>query len=261
MTGILDRIRNTTVADLENVSGDFSELVSTYRPRVAREMIREVEGATDLRPAVTVPNMNAGMVRLDGTGPVDTRPFQDEIGLPTDKQRAFISSLLDQLRDLDEAQGARAYTWTREMSEKRAWDRSRGGNVSRWIDSLKAKIAELKAAPKVTAPEGDNFEDVPDGYYAVGDADDIKFYRVSTGRKGGAYEGRRFVKVQASDELHSIRNPSHREAILTAIREMGWEQSMALYGQHIGRCGRCRRTLTDAESRAAGIGPECRKKM
>jgi uncharacterized protein DUF6011 len=31
--------------------------------------------------------------------------------------------------------------------------------------------------------------------------------------------------------------------------------------QHAGRCGRCARTLTEPESIACGIGPECRGKM
>lgn len=30
---------------------------------------------------------------------------------------------------------------------------------------------------------------------------------------------------------------------------------------HSGRCGRCKRELTDPESLATGIGPECRKKL
>lgn len=33
-----------------------------------------------------------------------------------------------------------------------------------------------------------------------------------------------------------------------------------VFGQQIGRCGRCGKTLTDDVSRAAGIGPECVKK-
>jgi hypothetical protein len=33
-----------------------------------------------------------------------------------------------------------------------------------------------------------------------------------------------------------------------------------VFGQQIGRCGRCGKTLTDDDSRAAGIGPECVKK-
>lgn len=35
----------------------------------------------------------------------------------------------------------------------------------------------------------------------------------------------------------------------------------ALYGTELGVCARCNRTLTDATSRALGIGPECRKKV
>lgn len=35
------------------------------------------------------------------------------------------------------------------------------------------------------------------------------------------------------------------------------EAAMARFGHEIGRCGYCGRTLTDAESRARGIGPVC----
>ena len=35
------------------------------------------------------------------------------------------------------------------------------------------------------------------------------------------------------------------------------EAAMIRYGLEIGRCGHCNRTLTDASSRAAGIGPVC----
>jgi hypothetical protein len=37
--------------------------------------------------------------------------------------------------------------------------------------------------------------------------------------------------------------------------------ALAAYGREIGRCGRCHRTLTDEDSRAAGLGPDCASKM
>jgi uncharacterized protein DUF6011 len=35
---------------------------------------------------------------------------------------------------------------------------------------------------------------------------------------------------------------------------------MVRYGQELGECGHCGRTLTDEASRAAGIGPVCASK-
>jgi hypothetical protein len=37
--------------------------------------------------------------------------------------------------------------------------------------------------------------------------------------------------------------------------------ALAAYGREIGRCGRCHRHLTDEDSRAAGLGPDCASKM
>lgn len=37
--------------------------------------------------------------------------------------------------------------------------------------------------------------------------------------------------------------------------------ALAAYGREIGRCGRCHRTLTDQDSRAAGLGPDCASKI
>ena len=49
--------------------------------------------------------------------------------------------------------------------------------------------------------------------------------------------------------------------ILRRIAEVGAPEATALYGQEIGRCGRCNRHLTDEESRRVGLGPECRRRM
>ncbi|MET0416560.1 MAG: DUF6011 domain-containing protein [Actinoplanes sp.] len=263
MTGILDRIRNTTVADLDKVTGDFSDVApAMYRPRVEREMVRIVKGADDLKPAVQVPNVNAGMVRTDGTGKVDTRPFK---GMPTESQCRFMNSLMEQIKELDHATWVQGTDYMDRMNNNLAWNPARGENASRWIDRLKAKIAELKARPVATTPATpvDDFADVPDGRYAVNDSgpDDLIFVKVTTGDKDGPYAGRRFVKIQASEEFHPIRNAGRRNAILTTIRTVGVEASMTLYGKHIGSCGHCGRTLTNATSRAAGIGPKCRSTM
>lgn len=79
----------------------------------------------------------------------------------------------------------------------------------------------------------------------------VKFYRVKRGWKPGVF----FVDVQASDDLYPIRNREHRDAILYAIARDP-RAALALYGQEIGSCGRCGRTLT-SEYRELGIGPVC----
>jgi hypothetical protein len=262
MTGILDRIRATTPETLAGVTGDFSDApAATYRPRVPRDMIRTVEGADDLQVSIVRADRNSG-VRTDGTGRIDTRPFK---GMPTERQMNFINSLTEELMDLDRDLGISARAYNIKMTENQAWNPARDENVSRWITRLKSKIAELKVAA-ATAPvvaPADGFADVPDGRYAVQDSGpgDWKFYRLTTGGPNSRYPGARFLKVQASDELHPIRNRTTRHAVLNTIRAMGVKESMIAYGRHIGACGRCGRTLTDEVSRSRGIGPDCWDKM
>jgi hypothetical protein len=45
--------------------------------------------------------------------------------------------------------------------------------------------------------------------------------------------------------------------LLAALSPVDAEEAQALFGQEIGRCYVCGRTLTDEASRAAGIGPVC----
>lgn len=92
-------------------------------------------------------------------------------------------------------------------------------------------------------------------YYAIDIDGTLKFYRVKAGRKPGFY----FIEVQASDDLHPIRNAAVKADIIAAIRAQGPAQAMARYGQELGSCGHCHRTLTDETSRALGIGPVCRE--
>lgn len=109
--------------------------------------------------------------------------------------------------------------------------------------------------PTAPAPRAE----VKAGRYALDRDGTIKFYVVDRPIEG-RWAGRTFVSVMASDEKHAIRNPREREAILDLIAADARE-AMARYGQLIGKCGVCGRTLTDAESRAIGIGPICAERF
>lgn len=100
---------------------------------------------------------------------------------------------------------------------------------------------------------------VPAGRYAIGEQGATKFYRVDKPTEG-RWAGYVFVKVQASDEHHPVKNQAARLAILTAIAQ-DVRGALVRYGMEIGECGVCGRTLTDADSRAYGIGPICRGKL
>lgn len=130
--------------------------------------------------------------------------------------------------------------------------------ASEVIEWLKA---QPKAAPsRPPSPQYDGLAPKPkDGkkarawHYALRDDVEgtVRFYRVKRGYKEGFY----FVDVQASDDYYPIRNRAHREAILAAIAKDP-QAALALYGQEVGACGRCGRTLT-SEYRKLGIGPVC----
>jgi hypothetical protein len=96
------------------------------------------------------------------------------------------------------------------------------------------------------------------GYFAVLTEDGVKFYRVRS-PQAGKWAGKVFVDAQASDEFWPVRAANLLTKVLDGILADP-EAAGKLYATELGRCCRCRRTLTDETSRAYGIGPECRKK-
>jgi hypothetical protein len=166
---------------------------------------------------------------------------------PTEKQVAYLKSLVGSRlpeTDWDEVVLAQqdAGTWTKR-------------GASALIETLKNLPArEAKpAAPQVTS-------DVPAGHYALpssGD-NDLVFYRVDR-PTDGKWAGRVFVKMVVGGRAASNVRRDYQQGILDRIAEYGPSEAQVLYGQEIGRCGRCNRHLTDEESRRLGIGPECRK--
>jgi hypothetical protein len=134
---------------------------------------------------------------------------------------------------------------------------------SQFITSYKdlPRKAQSAAKAEAIAPGAPTQDaEVPAGRYAVVDPTDgvIKFYRLDRPTEG-RWAGYVFLKVQASDELHPIRNHAHRDSILAAI-STDIDGCAAAYGQLLGKCYACGRTLTDETSRALGIGPDCRAK-
>jgi hypothetical protein len=122
-------------------------------------------------------------------------------------------------------------------------------------DVIRAEAAKRVARYASEAP----LAEVPAGHYAIEGSDGtLKFYRVDRPTEG-RWAGWVFVSVQASDELHPIKNRATKAQILAEISK-DWKAAGARYGREIGRCYRCHRTLTDETSRALGIGPDCRSK-
>lgn len=99
------------------------------------------------------------------------------------------------------------------------------------------------------------------GHFAVrvDGSDVVKFYRAKLITEG-RWVGKVFVDAQASDDFYPVKTPATLTDVLTAILADP-HAAEELYGQELGQCYRCNRTLTDETSRALGIGPECRSKL
>lgn len=130
-----------------------------------------------------------------------------------------------------------------------------------YADSINKKYASkmiglLLAAPGKMKMVQDEVE-VEAGRYAIEFGGKLRFFHVNR-PEDGRWKGFTFVNEQAGDELFSVRNAESRKKILQTIAND--EDALARYGQELGVCGMCGRTLTDEDSRSIGIGPVCRSK-
>jgi hypothetical protein len=153
------------------------------------------------------------------------------------------------------------FTWNKE---RRWWETSEVPKATAlklatgldYQPFFKTKL-EAEAAPAA----GDQWPTIPAGRYAVADSIDgvLKFYQIDK-PKEGRWQGFTFLKVFASDTTYPIKDYARKTQLLNLIAKNPTE-AMKRYGQEIGTCGCCGRQLTDAESRAYGIGPICRVKL
>lgn len=180
-------------------------------------------------------------------------PADTTADLRSPAQASLMERLVAQITELDSEAGAQARTYTDGMTEHGLWTPGRDGKASRWISNMIAKVSALKAAAQ-TAPTTPATE-VADGRYAVEEDGVLKFFKVKNGRKAGFV----FLDIQASDEWHKVSNVTRIRKVLALIA-VDAKAAMVRYGQEIGECGHCGRTLTDEASRAAGIGPICASK-
>lgn len=141
-----------------------------------------------------------------------------------------------------------------------------GGTVEAGAGALIDEGGRWKVAHVGPCPEGPEggpapvaLPDVPAGHYAVPTADGgpLAFYRVDR-PASGAYAGRTYVKRVVGGRPDARVPYAQVPAILVAIAADA--DAGPRYGREIGRCCRCNRHLTDEVSRAAGMGPECRKR-
>jgi hypothetical protein len=91
------------------------------------------------------------------------------------------------------------------------------------------------------------------GYYAVEYAGVLRFYAVREGK--GKWEGRTFLNRYRSDYQDRVYR-AEQEAVYGAILADPQAARMR-FAVETTHCYMCGRRLTDAVSRARGIGPDC----
>lgn len=180
------------------------------------------------------------------------RTAQDTVATPA--QMNYLTSLL----------ASRLPELSAEAKAKIAATASASKQIcSEMIDNLVS--APVAARPQTFSPAGVSpsapaLPDVPEGRYAVENADGtLRFYSVDRPTEG-RWAGFTFLAVWASDETFPIKNRETKAQILAEIARDP-KAAMLRFGMEIGKCGHCGRTLTDAASRAAGIGPVCAGKV
>jgi hypothetical protein len=183
----------------------------------------------------------------------------DVVDHRTAGQVEFMENLIRRLIELDPTTGQEARKYTDDMTTHGAWTAGRDGKASKWIDRMIAKERALKAqAPAPTAGPAQTSE-VPNGRYAVEENGTLKFFHVRHGKADSRWAGFVFVDIQASDDTYPLKDRARKARVLAAIAQ-DVEGSLCRYGQELGVCGDCGRTLTDETSRSIGRGPICRSK-
>jgi hypothetical protein len=158
----------------------------------------------------------------------------------TEKQAALIVSLCDTLYGTDGP--AKAASLIADSP-----------TVSLASGTIDALIALRKARPASAAPTVVEVMPEP-GYYAVPVEGVLKFFTVREGT--GRWEGRRFLNRYRSDYLDRP-GAAERKAAVAAILADPHDAALT-FARETVRCFTCGRRLTDAVSRAAGQGPDCR---
>lgn len=190
--------------------------------------------------------------------PLAARTAAREVAPATEKQINFLNKLLDErpmLRDVENL-------WPENVEKLSKRD-------------ISSKISEVMNVPKeVHAGSGKDsagslnniLANVPDCYVALPSRsgnNDLDFIRIGTnqGRMNPDRKGwRRVQRIVGGQAPISMRVgeavPFAR--IVAEMSEAELKAAQVLFGQEIGRCGCCGKSLTDETSRALGIGPVCR---
>lgn len=183
----------------------------------------------------------------------------------SNKQINFLVDLLNSRSIGDDAETALRDRCERQATANEALgDRAATENgitkdrASDFITRLLAAPRKAKAKPAdptISIPE------VPEGRYAFEIDGVLKFFRIKHGKN--SWTGFTFIDAGrggAHDDLQwtSVRDAAYKRQIVERINTDP-KGASERYGQEIGECSHCGRTLTDETSRAIGVGPVCRQ--
>lgn len=196
--------------------------------------------------------------RRDGLDQVETvlaeaaRPVRETAPEVTDRQLRFIADLFltrDWTAECRPSYAARLRVLAEYPYLRSDLNRAQ---ASALIDCLMA--LPTKYHPKIsTLPQ------IPAGRYAyTGTEGHTVFVEVDRPTEG-RWVGYTFVAQQLGGKLRATTR-AFTAAALNAIVEQGVSVCERRYGMELGVCPRCHTPLTNAESRAFGIGPVCRTK-
>lgn len=178
-------------------------------------------------------------------------PETTPVFTPSPAQVKFISDLVLAVNALDKTLGEQAASYTGRMDREGMWTRE---NTSRWINNLKAKLAELRAAKTPAVPVT---VAIPAGIYAV-ETDEIRCYEVDYGKEGTRWAGFLFLNRVSSDYRFPVKNPAAKAEILAAIGA-DVEAAEILAALTLRRCRKCNKELSDTKNPyfTQGLGPKC----
>ena len=134
-----------------------------------------------------------------------------------------------------------------------------GQSVGVALGGAKKVYSRVNPTPAVPLAVVTDAEQLIEGRYAVEFEGKLRFFKLDM-PTSGRWVGYTFVKEQAGDEEWPVRATARRNGVIAAIKEQGVKTSALMYGQKLGHCGICGRTLTDEDSRLRGIGPVCAEK-
>lgn len=224
-----------------------AQVAAAYQAYLAGQAApRTINGAPSYRDAGSPERYTVG---YGGERTYDTPARTSTVKGLSDKQKDLVDKLL--------VEKVHTYTEAEVVEAKADW---RKGRVM--IDTLIAaarKPYQAPAAPvQAPARERFDFNSVPDGNYAYYEGDEandlVKFFRVDT---NGTWKN---LAARGGDTLYPVKNTSAKVAIMRHILEVGLDECRMLFVRKLDRCWMCGRHLTNDESRARGLGPDCAAK-